>query len=185
MRKEISLFKIFTSLFIINSFTFGGGYTIIPIIKEEFVNKLNAISEEDMNSCISLAQSAPGAMAISTSFLLGYKIKGIKGAISALLASALPCLLTITIISYAYIQFINNIYIKEALKGIGAMVSAILLITVYNMFTKLVKSNKRIFYLMIFTVSALLKAFTNTHIGIIILFSGICGLIYNLKKEEK
>lgn len=185
MKNKISLFKMFTSLFIINSFTFGGGYTIIPIIKDEFVDKLKAIDEDDMNTCISIAQSAPGAMAISASFLVGYKIRGLKGAFIALLASSLPCVFIITLISYAYVQFITNIYIKGALSGIATMVSAVLFITVYKMFINLIKSNKKFFYLSIFISTLILKKFTHIHIAAIILFTAICGLIYNFSEEKK
>ena len=92
---KISLFKIFVSLLKINTFTFGGGYTIVPIIKQEFVENLNAMSEDEMMSCVSLSASVPGALAISTSYLVGYKLRGILGGIIAVLASVLPCLVII------------------------------------------------------------------------------------------
>ena len=99
---KISLGKIFISLLKINTFTFGGGYTIVPIIKQEFVENLKVMSEEDMMSCVSLSASVPGALAISTSYLVGYKLRGILGGIIAVLASVLPCLVIISVISIAY-----------------------------------------------------------------------------------
>ena len=108
--KNISYFELLYTLFIINAFTFGGGYTIVPIIKDKFVNDLDLIDEKQMLNIVSLGQSVPGAMAISTSFLVGYKLKGFLGAIVAVLGAILPCIFVISLISYAYISFISNEY---------------------------------------------------------------------------
>ena len=69
--KKISLIKLFLTFFKINALTFGGGYTIVPIVKDVFVEELEAISEDDMLDIVALAQGGPGAMAISTSILTG------------------------------------------------------------------------------------------------------------------
>lgn len=67
MDKTISLKKLFFTFLKINTFTFGGGYTIVPIIRDEFVEHQPLISEDDMLDIVALAQSGPGAMAISAS----------------------------------------------------------------------------------------------------------------------
>ncbi|WP_052292034.1 chromate transporter [Streptobacillus moniliformis] len=111
--KKISYFELFKTLFIINSITFGGGYTIIPIIKDEFVEKNKVISDEQMLKIITLAQSIPGVMTISTSFLVGYYSLGLLGAIIATIASILPCIIVISFIAFSYSKFIANIYIQK------------------------------------------------------------------------
>lgn len=73
--KNIDLFK---TLLKINAVTFGGGYTIVPIIRDEFVKNKKIIDDDEMMKIIALAQSCPGAMAINTSILLGYRINKTK-----------------------------------------------------------------------------------------------------------
>ena len=104
--KKISLIELFKKLFIINLVTFGGGYTIIPVIKDEFVYRGKYIEEDNMIKIISLAQSVPGAMTISTSFLVGYYTRGKKGSVIAVLASVLPCLIIIAAIAFSYTKLI-------------------------------------------------------------------------------
>ena len=60
-KKEISLWKLFTTFFKINAITFGGGYTIVPIIKDKFVRDYGLMSEDEMLDIMALAQSGPGA----------------------------------------------------------------------------------------------------------------------------
>lgn len=180
--KNISYFELFYTLFIINAFTFGGGYTIVPIIKDKFVNDLDLIDEKQMLNIVSFGQSVPGAMAISTSFLVGYKLKGFLGAIVAVLGAILPCIFVISLISYAYISFISNEYIRNGLKGIGAVVSAVLLVTVIKMVVKLLKNKKRVFYMSVFLFSFILSFMLNIHIAIILIISASVGLIFS--KED-
>jgi len=70
MNQDIKLREIFITFLKINAFTFGGGYTIVPVIRDEFMKKRKLIDEDEMLGLVALAQSGPGAMAISTSLPL-------------------------------------------------------------------------------------------------------------------
>lgn len=184
-KNNISLMEIFLTFFKISSFTFGGGYTIIPVIKDEFSNKRNLIDEDDMIDIIAIGQSGPGAMAINTSILTGYKIRGPKGAIVAALGSVSPCIIIITIISYFYQQFSNNRIIQLALKGMSGAISAILLLTTYDLLKTALKSNKT-YGIIAMIFSFVISMFTNISTSFIILALALAGLIiFGLKKEDK
>lgn len=174
---NISLGKIFISLLKINTFTFGGGYTIVPIIKQEFVENLKVMSEEDMMSCVSLSASVPGALAISTSYLVGYKLRGILGGIIAVLASVLPCLVIISVISIAYHSFITNIYIKAILQAVGAMVSAILVITVIKMIKKIEYK-----FIPLLIIMFIASYFFKIKLAILLIISAVIGLIEGIRR---
>lgn len=175
MKQSISLHEIFLTFFKINAVTFGGGYTIVPVIRDEFVKKKSLIDEEEMLSLVALAQSGPGAMAISTSLLTGYRLRGWKGAVTALLASVLPCLILITIIFYFYEAFSKNFWVKSALLGMGGVISAVLVLTVYDM-GKAAMRKHRLFAL-ILMVSAFLASFAfHIHTVLIILALALIGL---------
>lgn len=149
---NISFIEIFITFFKINSITFGGGYTIVPIISEEFSHKKNLIGEDEMFDIVALAQSGPGAMAVSTSLLTGYKLRGFWGAIVALIASILPCILILSLISLFYLQFKSNFYIRSVFDGISGIICAVLLLTVFDMAKKATKLYKYFSWIIIISV---------------------------------
>ena len=185
MKAKISLTTIFLTFFKINAVTFGGGYTIVPVIRDEFVKKKKLIDEEEMLSLVALAQSGPGAMAISTSLLTGYKLRGWKGAVTALLASVLPPLILISIIFYFYDAFSTNFWVNSALLGMGGVISAVLLLTVYDMGKSAMKSNPK--FSMVLMVAAFIASFAfKIHTVLVILSLAMIGLItFSILKDEQ
>lgn len=131
--ETLSLWALFSTFFKINLFTFGGGYTIVPVIRDEFVQKRGLIEEEEMLDLTALAQSGPGPMAVNTSILTGYRVCGPLGAVVALLAATLPCLLVITLLFYVYQSLRTNPWVNAAFSVMGGAISAILLLTTWNM----------------------------------------------------
>lgn len=176
MKKEISLTEIFFTFLKINTITFGGGYTIVPVIRDEFIHKKKLIDEEEMLNIITLAQSGPGAMAISTSILTGYRVKGVSGAITALIASILPCLVIITAVFYVYDAFSTNFYVKSALEGMAGVISAALFITVYDM-AKTALKNHTLFSTTLMILAFIASYFFKVHTALIIVFLALVGLI--------
>ncbi len=174
---KISLLKLFLTFFKINAITFGGGYTIVPVIKDIFVEDLKLIDEDDMLDIVALAQGSPGAMAISTSILTGYKIRGPIGAIVCLIASTMPCLIILSLVANFYQAFKTNFFINSALKGISGVISAVLFITVFNMLRTSYKKYPKYTILMSIVVF-ILGYFTNIHTGLIIIFCAISGIFF-------
>lgn len=184
-RNELSLWEMFWIFLKISSFTFGGGYTIVPVIKNEFSKKRNLISEDEMVDIVSIATSGPGPMAINGSILTGYKLFRLKGGIVAAIASAIPSLVIITIISFFYHEFSTNFYVKAALTGMGGVISAILLITSYEMAKTALKTNP-IFGTIVMISAFVASFFFKINTGLIILFIGLIGLVlFSIVKEDK
>ncbi|RVU55731.1 chromate transporter [Anaerosphaera multitolerans] len=184
--KRISLSKLFFTFFKINALTFGGGYTIVPIVKDVFVNDLNLIDNNEMTDLIALAQSGPGAMAISTSILTGYKLRGPIGAIVCLIASTLPCLLILSLVSVFYTQFKTNFFIKSALDGISGIICAVLLITVFNMGKAAYKSYP-VFSSVLMVLTFILGFFMKISTAPLLLFSALMGVsvFFILDRRDK
>ena len=177
--------SLFLTFFKINMLTFGGGYTIVPVIRDEFVNKRGLIDDDRMLDIIAIAQSGPGPMAINTSILTGYSLKGWKGALICLLASVLPCLIVISLLFYAYDNVAQNNIIKSALGCMSGAISAVLLITVFQMAKKALSKHK--IFSSILMISSFISAyFTNINTVYIIIISALVGLIvFSLVEEEK
>lgn len=132
---------LFLKLLLINSVTFGGGYTIVPVIKEEFSVKNRFLSEKELLDIIAIAQSTPGALAINTSFLVGYSLKGFPGAVVAVFAAALPCVVIISLISYIYTSIVDSQLLRDILQSMSGAITAILFVTVFRMFRANIKNN--------------------------------------------
>ena len=66
-------FKLFLTMFKIGLFTFGGGYAMIPLIENEFVNKKQGLTHDEYLNMLAIAESSPGPIAINVATYLGYK----------------------------------------------------------------------------------------------------------------
>lgn len=120
-----SLKELFLVFMKIGAFTIGGGYAMIPLIKNE-LDRRKWIGEDELPDIIALAQSGPGILAVNVSIFAGYKIKGLKGSIAATLGSILPSFLIILAIAMAFTNFKDNPTIISIFKGIRPVVVALI-----------------------------------------------------------
>ena len=82
--------KLICSLFItflkIGAFTFGGGYAMIALLENEFVEKKKWLEKSEFLDMVAVAESTPGPVAINSATYIGYKIAGFAGATMSTLA---------------------------------------------------------------------------------------------------
>ena len=119
--------NLFKSTFVISAFTIGGGFVIIPLLKAKFVDEYGWLNDKEALNLVAIAQSAPGVVAANAAISMGYRMAGFKGSMVALLATVLPPLITLSIISYCYDFFASNQYIQLMLKGMQCGATAIIL----------------------------------------------------------
>ena len=91
----LSLFLIFLK---IGAFTFGGGYAMIPVIKENIIEKKKWMDEDEMIDMVAIAESTPGPIAINIATYVGFKVGKIFGAVLSTIAVSLPSLIIIFLI---------------------------------------------------------------------------------------
>lgn len=173
------LLEMFISIFKIGSFTFGGGYAMIPLIEEEIVNKKKWMEKQEFMDILMVSQSLPGALAINCCIFIGYNIGGFLGAIVALLAVILPSFLIIIIIVAFFMQFRNNNYVNAAFKGITAAVPMLILIGAVNLGKGLEKSKVTVITIVLALIA--LVIFDINPI-LVIIISAIYGIICLRKK---
>lgn len=134
MKKSPALYlKLFLSTLQLSAFTFGGGYVIVSLLQKKFVEQFGWITKEEMLDIIAIAQSSPGAIAVNSSILIGYKMAGVKGALCTLLGTILPPLVIISIISFFYAIFRENEIFSAILRGMQAGIAAVIVDVVYRM----------------------------------------------------
>ena len=176
------LFKMFLTFFKIGSFTFGGGYAMIPLIEREVVDNNKWLSKDEFIDIIAISQSFPGALAINSCTFIGYKIGGIAGGILGLLGVALPSFLIILLIAIAFSKF-RDMYIVELIfNGINAAVPLLILVGVNSLAQVLPKTATNI---IIVIITVLLSVFLNVSPVYIILIAALYGIFINRKEAEK
>lgn len=120
-------------------FTFGGGYAMISLIEDTCVRKKQWITHEDMMNVTVIAESTPGPIAINCATFVGYKQKGLPGAVMATLGMILPSFLVILLISTFLEHFLEIAWIANAFKGIRIAVGILILDAALKMIRKMPK----------------------------------------------
>ena len=144
MNRKNVLWKLFISTLYLSAFTFGGGYVIVTLMKQKFVDELHWIEEDEMLDLIAIAQSAPGAIAVNGAIVVGYKLAGLLGAIVAIIATIIPPFAIITVISYFYELFRDNFIVSKLLSGMQAGVGAVIASVVWDMGGGVVKQKSAV-----------------------------------------
>ena len=120
--KAQSLGTLFFTFFKIGLFTFGGGYAMIALLEEEFIQRRRWLDKDEFLDMTAIAESTPGPVAINSATYLGYKLAGVPGAATATVAVCLPSFLIIYAISLFFEQFTQLTVIANAFKGIQVCV---------------------------------------------------------------
>lgn len=190
MEKDYSkLWVLFQSMFVLSACTFGGGFVIVSLMKKRYVEELRWLEEDEMLDVTAITQSAPGPLPVNASVIIGYRIAGIIGSLTAILGTILPPIIIISIISLFYEQFRTNPYIATALQVMRAGVAAVIFDVVINLAGNVIKTRRILYIVMmvaafvatyLFDVSAMIIIFVCLAIGLADLW-----ITLNRKKKGK
>lgn len=181
------LFQLFINMFYISSCTFGGGFVIVSFMKKLFVDKFHWIDEDEMLDLSAIAQSSPGAIAVNASILVGWRMAGFLGVLTAILGTVLPPMIILSVIAVFYAAFSENEYIQLFLKGLQAGVAAVILNVVWDLGARVVKE-KSLFSVCLMFFAFVAVFFLDVNVVIVIVAAIIIGLVRSLlfcRKEEK
>lgn len=181
---EIKLSDIFIQFLTLSIFAFGGGTTIISMMKDRFVDRLKWISEDEMNEMLTIVLSAPGATVINISVLVAYKIRGIKGVLVAVLASILPPFVTIVLLLKVYKSVSDSVIVIHMLKGIKSAAAAIIVVVVSKMTISLIKK-KNPYLIALFVIFFILTRFINVNVMFLMFVSVLIGIVITFIQKDK
>jgi chromate transporter len=187
MKKDIKFYwTLFASTFSLSAFTIGGGYVIVPLMRKKFVEELKWIEEEEMLNLVAISQSAPGAIAVNTSIMVGYRLAGVLGSLVSILGTVLPPLIIITGICQFYTSFKANKLICALLLGMRAGVAAVIIDVIIKMAKDVIKSKNKI-STSIMLVTFIAAVVFKVNAALLIILSGAFGALYYqmLKKGGK
>lgn len=180
---RLQLFLIFLK---IGTFTFGGGFAMIPLIEREIVEKKKWITTNDMHDILAISQSFPGAVAINSAIIVGFRVGGYSGAICAMLGAVLPSFVIITLIASEFTYIMDIGAVQAAFKGIGACVVSLLIVAAIRVGKGAIKG---IISILIAIVALFLLLWVKIHPIYTIIFGLIIGFaVYGvnlLKRKPK
>ena len=182
-KKEV-LIKLFISTLYLSAFTFGGGYVIVPLMRKKFVETLKWIEEDEMMDLISIAQSAPGPIAVNSSIIIGYRLAGVPGALVTVFGTVLPPMVVLSVISQFYTAFRDNVIVSLVLKGMGIGVAAVIVDVVYTM-AKGVAVTKNKLQIIVMILSLIAALFFDVNVVWVVLACGLIGAINVIVQDKK
>lgn len=124
---------LFAFFFKIGCFTFGGGWSILAQMEQEFVNKRKWITKDELLEMVAVGKSVPGIMITNISMLFGYHVGGIWGGACAVLGITCPAVLILSAVACFYNALKTNYWCHGALRGIRAAVVPIIGSAAYSL----------------------------------------------------
>ena len=185
-----SLGTLFFTFFKIGLFTFGGGYAMIALLEEEFIQRRKWLDKDEFLDMAAIAESTPGPVAINSATYLGYKLAKVPGAATATVAVCLPSFLIIYAISLFFEQFTQLTVIANAFKGIQVCIIYLIFSAGVRMLKALDKSPfaTGVLAAVMLVMVGLSLAGVNVSSILLILLSGAAGVaawLIGRRKEGK
>lgn len=136
MKKLLEMFITFAKVGVM---TFGGGYAMLPILEREVVSTKKWATSEELLNYFAVGQCTPGIIAVNTATFIGYKNKGVPGAIAATAGVIFPSLIIIMLIAAFLQNFAEIEFVQHAFAGVRAVVAALIIQAVVKFFKSGVK----------------------------------------------
>jgi chromate transporter len=175
---------LFLATLYLSTFTFGGGYVIVSLLKNKFVDELHWIDDDEMLDLVAIAQSSPGAIAVNGAIVVGYKIAGMPGVLAAVLGAVIPPFVILTVVSAFYNAFKSNFVVQSLLTGMKSGVSAVIISVVYDMGAGIVKDRNRI-RIAVMIIAFILNYYLNVNVVYIIIATALLGAAVTVVSEKR
>ena len=188
MRKTKEWLSLFLTMLKIGVFTFGGGYAMIALLQNEFVEKKKWLEKEEFLDVAAIAESTPGPIAINAATYIGYKNSGVIGSIIATLGICIPSFVIIYAISLFFDAFLSLTLVACAFKGIQICVVYLILTAGLKMLKQMKKTAFNMVILSVTLLCMVVFSLFAVKFSTIfyILISGACGVaVYFLGKIRK
>ncbi|MED4993414.1 chromate transporter [Bacillus safensis] len=157
---------------------FGGGPSVIPLIRHEAVVKYQWINDDEFGETLAIANALPGPIATKMSAYLGYRLKGVSGAIVATAAHILPtCLAMVALITLVSVLSSSQI-IQNMIGAVTPVIAVLLGIMAYEFGQKALKGFGMIFGIVLFLLAFIGLQLLSIHPGIIVMIFLLYGAFH-------
>lgn len=169
-----NLIKLFISFFKVGSLSFGGAYSLIPVIETEVVKNHHWLTGDEFLKILGMVEVFPGAISIKYATYTGYKVAGIPGALIANVGNMIMPAVIIIGASYLYTRFSKFAQFNKAFEGIKfAIIGMILAI----MFQYTLKGSSEITSFLFIALGFSLIFFFKVNPAVVIVAGGLLALV--------
>ena len=183
MKRARRLWQMFYTMLYISAFTFGGGFVIVSLMKKKYVDQYGWLSEEEMLDLTAMAQSTPGAIAVNASILTGYRLERFLGIVVSVIATILPPLTTLTLLSFGYDLFRDQPVVRAVLSGMQAGVAAVICDVVLDLSGKVIKG-KNWLSILLMPVAFGLVFFLRVNVILLISGAALLGILLGFFRKK-
>ena len=176
------ILEMFIYFFHISWFTFGGGWSIVAQMQKDFVDGKHELTAEELLDIVSVGRSLPGTMIGNVAYLFGHRQAGVLGGIAATVGMVTPPMLILSVLTYCYTMFKDNMWIAKMLQGVRAAVVPIILVAALKLRAGAFPT--KICYV-IAIAACVLNTFLNVNCVLVILLAVVTGLIMGKWKEAE
>ena len=182
------LLELYWAFFRIGCVNFGGGYAMLPLLEKDLVTERGWTTMDDLMDYFAIGQCTPGIIALNVSTFIGYKKKGVSGAIAATTGFLTGPIAIILVIAAFLTNFAELKIVQHAFAGIRVCVCVLILQAILKLWKKsVVDSVTTILYLVIFLLAAAGSYFLPFRLpaAVMVIAAGIFGVLFgNNGKEE-
>lgn len=175
------LLRLFVTFVKIGPITFGGGYAMIPMFEREVVERRGWVRQSEMPDLFAVAQSVPGAIAINSATIIGYRIAGIAGAVTAAVAILLPTFLIVLALSLLFLKVQHDPRVEAAFVAMRATIVALITFAAWKIGKQSIVDKSTLIFM---GVSVALLYWTGLH-PILIIAAGAVGGIAVIALKRK
>jgi chromate transporter len=168
------LLKFCWILIVVNALTIGGGFVMLPMLHEEFVEKYHWLTNQEFLDAIAMGQITPGPLTVMNAFM-GYKIYGLIGAVMAMVSTYLPCIVIVTLVAKYYYDYRESVIVYSSFKGIKPAVIGLLAAVAISL-GKASLVDPKTFGIAIISFSVI--AFTKIDPTFVIIGAGVAGALF-------
>ena len=124
---------IFLSFFKVGTFTVGGGYAMIPLMRRELVERHRWITDEEFLDYVALSQAMPGVFAVNMATVVGQRLRGLRGAVTAIVGNIVMPIVFILLLAFFFRAFRDNVYVSRIFLGLRPAVVALIAAPVFTL----------------------------------------------------
>lgn len=151
---------------------FGGGYVFIPMMQEIIVDHKGWLNNQEFADAIAMGQITPGPILISAAFV-GFKLKGLLGAVVATVSIFLPSALIMLIAGQVYSHISDNAHVVIFFKGLKA---AIIGLIIYSGVLMAVQADNYVYTGIIIPICLVALIKFDVNLLLLILLGGVLGI---------
>lgn len=179
---KIKLFDIFYVFLKIGIVLVGGGYVILPLLNSEIVEKKKWMSYDEILDKFCISQCLPGIIVANTALFVGYKLRGVAGAIAAIVGVTISAFVIIISVANILSVIFHNKVVNNIFDYVNLSVIVLILVTLKDMFPKCIVDKTTLFLFLVCMYLILGLKIS----PFLVIFAGIIlGFIISLIKKLK